>query len=182
MRLRTTASAALTVLVLAGCASPASQVGMTTSEPPVSSSLNIPNELKGQLAVRDVIGGKETNPLWLSSISSADFQSALEASLRNFGLGPTAPQTGRYQVAAALKSVDQPLIGLNLTVIATVHYDLIERSTNKSAWATTITRSHTAQFSESLFAVQRLRFANEGAARANIEAFIEELLKSGIGK
>jgi hypothetical protein len=137
-----------------------------------------PNELRGQVAVKDVVGGKETNPMWMSSISSSDFEAALEASLRNSGLGAASRQMGRYLVAATLQRVDQPMIGFSLTVSTTVNYELIERATNKTAWSRTITRSYTAQMSDAFLGSERLRLANEGSARVNIEAFIGELSKS----
>ena len=177
-----TAGALLAVVVLGACATPASQTGMTVPSPAAASSMTVPAELRNEIAVKDVIGGKETNPLWLSNIASSDFEAALEASLRNVGLGSVGRQTGRYQLAASLQNVEQPVIGASLTVTTTVHYDLIERTTNKTTWASTITRPYTAQFSDSFLASERLKLANEGSARANIQAFIEELLKSWTSK
>ena len=65
-----------------------------------------------------------------------------------------------------------------MTVTTAVYYDLIERSTNKSVWTQTITRSYTAQLGDAFLGAERLKLANEGSAKANIQGLIEELIKS----
>ena len=65
-----------------------------------------------------------------------------------------------------------------MTVTTSVYYDLIKRSSKKSVWTQTVTRSYTAQGSDAFLGVERLRLANEGSARANIQGLIEELVKS----
>jgi hypothetical protein len=175
--LRRFAAVGLVASILAGCASPATHEAMIVSEP-TAAGLAIPSALKGQIALRDVTGGKETNPMWMSTISSSAFEAALEASLRNAGLGAPSRDTGRYLLGAAIQKIEQPLMGFSLTVTTTVHYDLLERATSKPAWARTITRSHTTQVGDALLATERLRLANEGSARANIQGLIEELVKS----
>lgn len=167
------------VAVLSGCATPATQVGMTASAPQMASSLTIPDELKGQIAIKDVVGGGETNPMLASNISSSDFEAALEASLRNVGLGAPNRQSGKFLLSSTLVNIAKPFVGVDLTVTTTIHYDLIRRSSNKTAWAKTISSAYTAKFSESFLATERLRLANEGSARTNIETFIKELLESG---
>lgn len=166
------------LLLLGGCATPATQMGMTVATPQTGLSRPIPERLRGQIAVKDVMGGSETNPMLVSNIGSSDFENALEASLRNVGLGTANRQSGRYRVAATLIRVDKPLLGASLTVTTTVNYDLIERSSNKTVWTRTITKDYTAQFSDAFLGAERLRLANEGSARANISAFIDELSAS----
>jgi hypothetical protein len=166
------------VLLLGGCATPATQMGMTVATPQTGLLRPIPERLRGQVAVKDVMGGSETNPMLVSNISSSDFETALEASLRNVGLGAANRQSGRYLVGATLIKVDKPLFGASLTVTTTVNYDLIERSSNKTVWTKTITKDYTAQFSDAFLGAERLRLANEGSARANISAFIDELSAS----
>lgn len=45
--------------------------------------------LRNKLAIKDVTGGTETNPMWVSKVSSSDFEKALEASLKSAGSLPT---------------------------------------------------------------------------------------------
>ncbi|HEY5896641.1 MAG TPA: hypothetical protein VIV54_03695 [Burkholderiales bacterium] len=164
--------------VLSGCATPANQEAMMVSVSP-NVALSIPQELRGQVEVKDVVGGRETNPMLNSNISSSAFDAALRGSLRNAGLAAASPQAGRYLLSATIGNVQQPFLGFDMTVTMTVDYDLIERISNKTAWKTTVTRPYTAKAGDSFLGVERLRLANEGAARTNIEAFIEELTKSG---
>ena len=177
MRSYVAVSIASAALLLGACATPTTHEAMTVSQP---AGFTIPDQLRGQVAVRDVIGGKETNPMLASSISSSAFEAALEGSLRNLGLGAPGRQMGRYLVAATIQNVEQPLMGFSMTVTTTVNYDVIERATNKTAWARTITRSYTAAAGAAFLGTERLRLASEGSAKANIEGFIDELVKSGL--
>jgi hypothetical protein len=162
------------LVLLDGCATPARVEQMTT---PASAAraATIPDALKQNIAIKDVTGGKETNPLWTSQVSSSEFEAALEASLRNAGVLQPNRQAGRYGLIANLDKLEQPLIGIDMTVTATVTYTLVERSTSKTVWQKTLATPYTAKFGDALFAVERLKVANEGAARANISALIGEL-------
>lgn len=78
-------------------------------------------------------------------------------------------------MTATLIKLQQPFIGLNLTVNCQVKYNLTNRNTNEMVYNKTINSTYTATFSDSALAVQRLRLANEGAARENIRQFIMDL-------
>jgi hypothetical protein len=172
---RTLATVAV-VAVLAGCASPATHEAMIVSAPPAG-AIAIPEQVRGQIALKEVRGGKETNPMWISNISSSTFEAALEASLRNVGLAAPSRDAGRYLLAAEIKNIEQPMMGFSMTVTTTVQYDLTERATNRPAWAQAITRSYTAKAGDAFMGTERLRLANEGSAKANIQGLIEELAK-----
>ena|SRR5215831_14498551 len=160
--------------VLDGCATPA-RVEQMTASAPAAATAAMPEALKQNVAIKDVTGGKETNPLWASQVSSSEFEAALEASLRNAGLLQPNRQGGRFTLVANLDKLEQPFIGLDMTVTATVTYTLVERSTAKTVWQKTLVTPYTAKFGDALFGVERLKLANEGAARANISALIGEL-------
>ncbi len=156
------------VIVLAGCAQPAQQTAMVPGAiAPVSGSS------KYQRSVRDVIGfgGEETNPMWTSEISKEDFQAALEMSLRQAGI---FSETGRYTLRADILTVEQPLVGIDLKVVMTVRYNLIDRA-GQIRFDKTIKSEYTAKFSEAFVAIERLQKANEGAARANIGLLLQSL-------
>jgi len=162
---------ALLTAFLAGCATPARVDQMTV---PAVAQPTPQTAFRHSIAIKDVTGGQETNPLWTSQVSSAEFERALEASLQNAAL--LAPrQAGKYQLSAQLGRLEQPLIGLNMTVTATVLYQLVERTTAKTVWEKTLVTPYTAKFTDSLLAVERLKLANEGAVKENIARLISDL-------
>jgi len=167
----------VSALLLSACASPArmEHMQMSASDPAHRLVRTAPQELKQQVGLHDVTGGKETNPLWFSEVSSAAFRDALEASMKSVGLyAPGA--LGDYRLVVHLEKLDQPMIGLDMTVTATVNYTLEQRKTGRIILAKTLTTPHTATFSDAAIGVERIRLANEGAVRKNISAIVSELL------
>jgi hypothetical protein len=133
--------------------------------------------LKNAVSVADVTGGSSTNPLWVSQVSSSAFRDALEQSLQRAGIFNQMVAAGKYQLTADLLSLAQPLVGLDLTVTASVRYDLIEAASRKSLYSKTITLPYTARMGDAFMAAERLQLANEGAIRVNIEALLRDLLQ-----
>lgn len=163
----------LAALVLAGCASPARVDQMTATASPQQRIA--PTPLRTNVAVRDVTGGKETNPMWMSNVGNSEFEQALEASLRNAGLLAAGKQAGKYTLVAHLESVDQPMAGFSMTVTVTVSYSLIERASGKEILNRRVSLPYTAGFDAAFAGTERLRIANEGAVRVNITKLIDEL-------
>lgn len=162
---------------ISGCATPARVANMTVEGQPSQRIAKTP--LRNNLAIKDVTGGTETNPMWMSNIGSPEFEQALEGSLRAVGL--LAPrQSGLYLLTADLVKIDKPYFGANLTVTAWVHYMVTERATGKEVFSKTLVVPYTASFTDSLYAVKRLRLANEGTIRENISQLIDELLRLNI--
>jgi hypothetical protein len=77
-----------------------------------------------------------------------------------------------------LVSVDQPLVGFDMTVTTTVTYTLLDPAGNQ-VWSKSVSAPHTATVSDAFLGVERLRLANEGSAKENIrralDAMIEEV-------
>jgi hypothetical protein len=120
-----------------------------------------------------VAGGERTNPLWTSQVDNAPFAAALEESLRTAGL--LAERDGaRYELKAILVKLDQPLLGLNMTVKSEIRYVLTDRA-GAVVLDEVIAASHTATMGEAFAGVKRLRLANEGSARKNIAELIQRL-------
>lgn len=159
-------------LFLTGCASPARIEQMSVDGHPAQRIAQTP--LRNNLAIRDVTGGQETNPMWKSNIGSGEFEQALEASLRTVGL-LAERQSGNYVLIAHLEDVDQPVFGLNFTVTAKVNYVILQRSTGKTVFNRTLAVPYTANFGDAFYGGERLKLANEGAIRANITQLIDEL-------
>jgi len=161
---------------LSGCATPARVDQMTVTAQGIPTA-PMPEALRQNVAIKDVTGGQETNPMWTSQVSSAEFERALESSLRGANVLQPNRQMGRFTIAAYLGKLEQPFIGIDMTVTATVTYTLVERSTGKTAWERTIITPYTAKFGDALLGVERLKLANEGAVRSNIAELIGELFR-----
>jgi hypothetical protein len=161
------------VAVLGGCASPATLEGMTATpadtQPEAASA-----ELRNAISIRSVAGGEPTNPLWTSEVGNAEFRAALESSLKNYQLLAEGG-SGDHVLDATLVDLQQPFFGLEMEVTATATYHLEPKNAQKNVFDDTVITSYTASPSESFFAVQRLRLANEGAIRENIREFIRRL-------
>ena len=161
---------------LAGCAAPARIEQMQTSTSLASRTAIANSSMKETISVKDVTGGKETNPMWVSNVSSSDFSRALEASLKDAGLLSGNNQASKYMLIAHVQKLDQPLFGASMTVTATVQYSLVERSTNQEVFARTVAVPYTAAWNDAFLGAERLKLANEGAIRVNIQQLIDALL------
>jgi len=157
-------------LLLGACAAPAERSNMTVSQIPDFGQPADASLIDG-IAVGSVDGGQDTNVLGTSQVSNEDFQSALMDSLRNHGLlaEGSAP---RYILYAHLLDVHQPLIGLDMTVTATVNYELADAVNGQPTRETTIATDFTSPFGDAFAADERTRLANEGAIRENIRQFL----------
>lgn len=165
---------------LTGCAAPARIDRMVAAAAPQQRVAQTP--LRTNIAVREVSGGKETNPMWISNVGNSEFEQALEASLRDAGLLSAGKQAGKYTLIAHLENVQQPMMGISMTVTATVSYSLVERATGKEVINRRISLPFTASFDSAFVGTERLRLANEGAVRVNIAKLIEELFALGADK
>ena len=162
------------VALLTACASPAEVQNMVVTKSSVATVLST-SPFAAAIAIKSVNGGEDTNPLWISEVSNAGFREALRGSMAQTGLLSSETSNAKFDLNATLAKIDQPLFGLDLTVTSHVRYRLTERSTVKDWFDEEISVAHTATFSDAAFAVQRLRFANEGSIRENIKKFLEEL-------
>ncbi|NCA02774.1 MAG: hypothetical protein EBS87_11555 [Sphingomonadaceae bacterium] len=164
----------LLMAALAGCATPARIEEMSIHSSRLQSQ-HAP--LRNAIAVTEVTGGRETNAMWTSQVSSEAFRRALEMSLRNTGLSDPLVSANKYHLTADILQVNQPLIGIDITVTANIRYSLIEASTRKEIFSKIISANYTAKFSDAFAGAERLRLANEGAAKANIQMLTDELLR-----
>lgn len=173
-------SISLLALILTGCASSAKVENMLVNAPQVQT---YDAALRDNMKITSVNGGGKTNPLWTSQIEGADFRSALEQSLSKAGLLGQSDKAN-YVLRANLVSLDQPLFGLNFTVTSMVEYNLVDNATGRVIWTDKVEAPFTAGVSDSFFGVKRLRLANEGSARENINELLKRLagLKLGAGQ
>lgn len=169
----------MSVSLLSGCAAPARTDQMISSANPSQRIAN--TAMRNNVAVRDVSGGKDTNPMWVSNIGKSEFEQALEGSLRDAGLLSAGKQAGKYQLTAYMEKIDQPMFGASMTVTATVNYSLVERATGKEILNRTVNLPYTAAWNSSFIGSERLRLANEGAVRVNIAKIIDEIFALNVG-
>ncbi|MEN9904733.1 MAG: hypothetical protein RLZZ555_1298 [Pseudomonadota bacterium] len=169
-RLATLAAAITAVALLQGCATPATQQAMSIAYGDVAAATQA--ELKGAFVVRNVTGGKATNPLWTSQVDNASFQQALSQSLAVAGYGAAPGQGGRYQIDADLQQLKQPLFGLTFDVLSTVQYTVEGAGLRRQF---PVSATGTATTSDAFVAIERLRIANERSVKENIKEFLRQL-------
>ena len=129
--------------------------------------------LQNNVDVTNVSGGEETNPAWTSEIDNNAFAGALKQTLQKQGL---LAGSGRYQLEALLLEVDQPVFGLDFEVTTQVKYILTDRENNGAVVLNeTIIAPYTATIGDAFAAIKRLRLANEGSGKANIQGLVEKL-------
>ncbi|HEY8084358.1 MAG TPA: hypothetical protein VIE69_02000 [Methylophilaceae bacterium] len=163
------------VVILSGCAAPAAVEKMTATHVDTT-SVRADSPLKNGIAIKSVSGGTSTNPMWLSKVGDDNFKKALQDSLQSAQLLAPDGSNGNYVLDVKLLSLDQPFAGLDLKVTAKVEYVLQEISSGKKILVATIVTPFTATFSDAALAFVRLKIANEGAIRVNIEDFIKQLV------
>ena len=86
----------LLLSLLFGCASPA-RIDQMAANIPVAA---VDAKLKKSIALLDVTGGRETNAMWTSQVSSDAFRRALEQSLENTEMFSKIASGGKYQLTA----------------------------------------------------------------------------------
>jgi hypothetical protein len=159
------------LLNLGGCATSATSQSMTV-KPGATAPVN--PKLKGAVALGDVAGGKDTNPMWTSQVDNAGFKKALQDSLAISGYLATDPSKAFYKVSADLKSLDQPMFGFTFDVKSNVEYKV---AGPKGAQPYPVTATGSATTSDAFVGVERLRIANERSVMENIKEFINQLAK-----
>jgi hypothetical protein len=170
--LRTGLALLTMLLAVAGCASRAHTDAMIVAVSP-DTVIGNASPLRGAIRLGTVSGGGETNPLWQSNVATDDFRAALEQSLAARGM--IAAGQGRYTVNAELVSLERPLAAFDTTVTAKVRYTVLAAGETAMLDEIMVT-PFTVNFSAAPFGPERLRLANEGAMRANIETFIKRLI------
>ena len=169
LRRKWTAAAIVVAAGLTGCATGAKPDAMVVEK------VEIAHHSSSNVTVA-VSGGKSTSGTGASQISDGDFAQALSDSITKSGLfKEVAPSGGRYKLNAFIGNVDQPVMGFSMTVKMEVSYTLVDTQSGKTVWSKNVASEHTAKPSEAFAGVKRLRLANEGAAKANIQQAITEI-------
>lgn len=160
----------MATVFLTGCATSASQNAMSMGIADIPAKLN--PELKGNVNIRNVSGGQDTNPLWVSKVDNQGFKSALEQSLIAIGYMAPKGSNAKYQVDATLQDLDQPAFGLTFDVKSTVTYTISGESGQKIFPVTAIGSAST---SDAFIGMERMRIANERSIKENIKFFLNKI-------
>jgi|LakMenEpi03Aug12_release.lakeMendotaPanAssembly.Ray.scaffolds.fasta_scaffold229757_3 hypothetical protein len=155
---------------LNGCATPAETQAMIVSP---DASIGQNPKLKGKIALGNIGGGQETNPLWTSQVDNQSFTEALRGSLNAFGYLTSNSATASHKIDANLMSLVQPAFGLTLDVKSNIQYTVTTGNTSKEH---IVEATGSAGFSDAAVAITRLRLANERSIKENITLFLKQLL------
>lgn len=159
----------LAVAMAAGLAACATQGAMTVVDAGATGP-SLP-KYRNAVAVRSVSGGQAFNVLTVPGVTDEPFKAALESSLEAKGyLARSTPP--KFFVDAEIQNLDQPVIGLNYDVTATVTYKVSGAGPSATYPVSAI---GSASFSDSPLGVDRIRIANERAMQQNIRTFLQQL-------
>lgn len=159
------------VLALGNCAFPASKEGMTLKGFDSDRKINEP------IFVAESIGGSETNPFLISKVSNEDLSNALRDSIEGskiFSGLKNSADSGWILNTEIIKQ-EQPYFSFTADCIVKIKYSLFK--SNSLVKEITIEKMGTASLNDSLRPVKRIQIANENAAKANINSFLNELTK-----
>jgi hypothetical protein len=157
-------------VVLTGCATPAPQkaVSLGVAETPAK-----PNPaLIGNISIRNVSGGQDTNAYWISKIDNERFRSELEQSMNAIGYLAPKGFAGKYQLDVTLQYLDKPSFGDTLNFRSSVFYTLNGENGKKITFP--VTAVGTATTSDT-FLVGRERNADYRSIKENINLFLINL-------
>jgi len=156
--------------ILGGCAAGASREGMTAGDYTPATKHDKSVSVK-------VGGGQQTSSLGKSQISDEEFTAALVASINKSKAFSTVVQGsgGDYELSVGILGMDQPSFGMNFTVKMEAGWTLKNSKTGAVVWQKVIKSQHTATPGDAFVGTERLRLANEGAARNNIKQGLAEI-------
>jgi hypothetical protein len=158
-----TITLAVAAAALAGCAAPAHKENMAASA--TAATKKLPYSVRVEAK-----GGSETGAMDSSNVSNGDLKSAIESSIAKSSLFKAVVQgkDGDYELTVTVVHLAKPMFGGAFTVTLETGWSLIKVSDKSVAMRKAVQSSHTAELSDSLVGVTRLRLAVEGAVRNNI--------------
>jgi hypothetical protein len=162
----------LLLLLLGGCAAPASYQAM------VPSDFQAAKKHAATVKVA-ATGGRETQALGKSQISDAEFAKALaEAITESRTFSRVVQDNGAdYLLTVSIISIEQPSFGFSFQVKMEAGWTLKRVETDTVVWQESIVSEHTATPGDAFAAVKRLRLATEGAAKNNIAEGLSRVSK-----
>jgi hypothetical protein len=159
---------------LSGCAMSADPAAMAIA--PQASDQPFPQPFLHAMCVRNVSGGEDTNPLWVSKVDDKGFRAAMVSSLDSAELSGSTGGCS-YPIDINLLGLSQPAMGFDMTVMSHVNYKVYD-SSGQPFLLETIDAPYTAKFSDAFAGTERLKLANEGSIRKSIQMFFDKLRAS----
>lgn len=156
--------------MLAGCASPSTALGMTPKE------INTTNK-HTQSVTLAVGGGTETSSTGKSQISDTAFSDAISNAITSSKVFSSVIKGsgGDTVLTVTIFNIDQPSFGFSFTVKMEAGWTLKRADSGAVIWQESIKSEHTATTSDAFAGVERLRLANEGAAKNNIAIALRKI-------
>lgn len=151
----------LGLLVTTACATQVSNM-----VPPV---VSVAHSFEGGASVR--VTGADAAIASNEKIKAAIEQAAQQSML----FRSTQPNT--YTITARILSIENPLLGANLTSKVRASWTLTDAGKSEVIWREQIVSERTAQWNEHFVAAKRLAIANEKAIAANIEQAIAAMAR-----
>jgi hypothetical protein len=96
--------------------------------------------------------------------------------LKDVGLLAPIKPAAKYHLIAHLEKLEQPLMGFSMTVTSSVRYLLIDATSKKTVYEKSVVVPYTASVSDAFVGTERLRLANEGSIKANIQQVIDDMI------
>lgn len=158
---------------LSACVQPVEREAMVAA-PAVTPTAMDP-ALIGAVALGEVTGGTDSDPIWASEIGAPAFRDALTQSLASRQLLAAGPADARYMLTAHIAEISQPMLGIDMTVGTRVNYTLSDIATGQQPFAESISSEATASMGDALNGDDRRRLAAEGAVSNNISQMLERL-------
>jgi len=153
-------SICLLLIIISGCA--------TTDVTKMTPESNVSDVSFSGSANILVVGSNE------AIAKNSDIKLAIEAALANSQLF-NGDET-KFRINVNVLSIKNPMMGINLKSELRIKWQLIDIAENKIVWEDNLTNDYTATMTDSLVAVTRLRIANEGVIRENIQLAIDEMI------
>ena len=149
-----------------GCSAPPGSMTMAVTPPVGAVASKHPHSFN-----LNVTGGAAASPLGVPQIADGEFADAIRQSVMASGLFANIqpPAQADYLIDVALVRLSQPLFGGSMTVTLEANWTLRRRVDGVTVWQKAIINEYTAGRGEAANASSRIRLANKGAARANIQ-------------
>jgi hypothetical protein len=128
--------------------------------------------LKNNVGIVSVYGGERTTPVGPPAISNEEFSRAVKKSLSEQDL---LSENGKFQLEILIADNNRPSFGADMTVTTYVQYVLTDTNTNSMIFDEIIFTSYTVALDDAFAGTKRIRLANEGSGKMNIEKFLEKL-------
>ena len=156
------------MLVLQGCATPAPYQQMVPQNLPAAAAL------KGiALTIAPVTGGMETKSWDVSRIGNAEFQQALDETLRQAGASLSANGGNGYALSTEI--VSQNVTGsFSNTITLLVHYAL-KNSKGKRIWSENILSEQELSVKDSFSGSERMKRLQTSAVQSNLSSLLQKL-------